>query len=102
MVVEQFAKAAMDLSCEAQLMAGLDHAHICKLRGWTNGGPSVYSDGKTTSFFLILDRLAETLQARIGKWREDYKAEQQEQQRKQRQQNRNSILEDGLKGMTLT
>jgi serine/threonine protein kinase len=68
----RFAKAAMDLACEAEMMLGLDHPNIVKLRGFATGGPDQYKEGKHTSYFLILDRLTGTLHDRIVEWRQQY------------------------------
>jgi serine/threonine protein kinase len=70
---DKFAKAAMDLSCEAQMMMCLDHPNIVKLRGWTTGGPSSYKKGSHNSYFLIIDRLVNTLEDRIWSWRKEWK-----------------------------
>jgi serine/threonine protein kinase len=68
----KFAKAAMDLACEAEMMMGLNHPNIVKLRGWATGGPSKFKEGKHTSYFLIMDRLTCTLQDRIADWRQQH------------------------------
>ncbi|KAG7372938.1 protein kinase domain containing protein [Nitzschia inconspicua] len=68
----KFAKAAMDLACEAEMMMGLNHPNIVKLRGWATGGPGKFKEGKHTSYFLILDRLTGTLHDRIAEWRRQH------------------------------
>jgi serine/threonine protein kinase len=78
---EKFAKAAMDLACEAEMMLCLDHPNIVKLRGWTNGGPASFKDGENDSYFLIIDRLIETLQDRIWMWRKQWKKEDRRKQK---------------------
>ena len=45
----------------------LNHPNILKIRGWA-GGPSAYSEGTHDGFFLILDRIDETLSHRIMRW----------------------------------
>jgi serine/threonine protein kinase len=70
---EKFAKAAMDLACEAEMMMCLDHPNIVKLRGWASDGPSSYKEGSHDSYFLIIDRLVETLEDRIWSWRKEWK-----------------------------
>jgi hypothetical protein len=72
-VPNKFAKAAMDLACEAEMLLGLDHPNIVKIRGWATGGPAQYKEGKHTSYFLILDRLTGTLHDRIVEWRQQYR-----------------------------
>jgi serine/threonine protein kinase len=69
---ERFVKAAMDLACEAEMMLCLDHPHICKIRGWADGGPGAYKSGAHDAYFLIIDRLLETLQDRIWYWRKTW------------------------------
>ena len=66
---EKFAKAAMDLACEAEMMMCLDHPNIVKLRRWATDGPKGYTHGAHNSYFLIIDRLVETLEDRIWEWR---------------------------------
>jgi serine/threonine protein kinase len=68
----RFAKAAMDLACEAEMLVALNHPNIVKLRGWATGGPDKLKEGKHTSYFLILDCLTETLQDRIATWRHQH------------------------------
>ena len=63
----KFHHAAADLVLEAKFLAKFDHPNILKLRGWA-GGPAAYSDGTHDGFFLILDRLDETLSHRIMRW----------------------------------
>ena len=70
---EKFAKAAMDLSCEAEMMMCLEHPHIVKLRGFCAGGPGAFKTGEHTAYFLIVDRLVETLEDRIWGWRRAWK-----------------------------
>jgi serine/threonine protein kinase len=70
-----FAKAAMDLSCEAEMMLCLNHPNIVKLRGWGAGGPGAYKEGRHNSYFLIVDRLLETLEDRTCEWRRQWKNE---------------------------
>jgi serine/threonine protein kinase len=64
----KFTHAAADLVLEAKFLIKLDHPNIIKLRGWA-GGPSAFSEGAHDGFFLILDRLDETLSQRIMRWK---------------------------------
>lgn len=66
---DKFSIAASDLVVEAQLLSSLNHENILKVRGWAAGGISSYKDGYNDSYFLILDRLDETLDLRIEKWK---------------------------------
>jgi serine/threonine protein kinase len=74
-VPHKFAKAAMDLACEAEMMIGLQHPNIVRVRGWASGGPDNYRLGTHTAYFLILDRMVETLQDRIATWRHRFRQE---------------------------
>ena len=66
---ERFERAAIDLVLEAQLLLAMDHPNIVSLRGWSAEGPEGYKDGRHTGFFIIIDRLPETLEDRIFAWR---------------------------------
>jgi len=66
---DKFSLAASDLVVEAQLLSSLNHENILKIRGWAAGGINSYIDGGHDSYFLILDRLEETLDMRIEKWK---------------------------------
>ena len=72
---EGFARAAKDLVREAEILLSLSHPNIIKLRGWSAGGPDAYSGGRHDSFFLIIDKMTETLEDRIGSWRRQWKKE---------------------------
>lgn len=65
---KKFIHAAADLVLEAKYLHKLDHPNIIKMRGWA-GGPSAFSEGAHDGFFLILDRLDETLSNRIMRWK---------------------------------
>ena len=64
-----FANAAVDLVLEAEFLSRLDHAHICKIRGTSALGYRGYASGDFDGFFVLLDRLEETLSERIARWR---------------------------------
>jgi serine/threonine protein kinase len=70
---EKFAKAAMDLSCEGEMMMCLDHPHIVKLRGFGAGGPGAFKEGHHNDYFLIIDKLVDTLEDRVWIWRRTWK-----------------------------
>ena len=61
--------AAVDLAREGQFLAKLSHPNIIKIRGTSNipGNPK---------YCLILDRLHETLEVQMMKWKEDVKRNQ--------------------------
>lgn len=56
-----------DLAQEAEFLASLNHPHIIKLRGMAFNGTSGFETGPT-GYFLIMDRLFETLADRIQRW----------------------------------
>jgi len=60
-VVEN-ARGKIDLAIEAKYLSVVSHPNIIKMRGWASCDPL---DDK---FFLILDRLYDTLLVRMGKW----------------------------------
>jgi len=66
----KFERAALDLVLEAQLLMCLDHRNIMALRGWSHEGVKGLLSGSNTSFFILVDRLPETLEDRIVQWRE--------------------------------
>jgi serine/threonine protein kinase len=57
-----FLKGTVDLAVEAQFLATLSHPNIIQLKGVAEGGP--FREG----YFLILDRLHETLPMKLKKW----------------------------------
>lgn len=61
----EFTRAAAALLVEAQFLTRLDHPNILKLRGSALGGASSFSTGDHDAYFLILDRVSETLAERI-------------------------------------
>jgi serine/threonine protein kinase len=75
---KKFHNAAADLVIEATFLSRINHPNIIKLRGWATGGISCFRNGDNSSYFLILDRLDETLGQRIKEWR---KQKQQQQTR---------------------
>mmetsp|Transcript_2445 Transcript_2445/g.4595 ORF Transcript_2445/g.4595 Transcript_2445/m.4595 type:complete len:529 (+) Transcript_2445:298-1884(+) len=67
----KFHSAAADLVLEAQFLSRIDHPNIIKVRGWSAGGTSSFSSGSHDSYFLLFDRLDETLTDRIEHWRRE-------------------------------
>ena len=61
--------AAVDLVVETRVLNDLEHPHIVKLRGMAGGDPYENKD-----YFLLLDRLHDTLTKRIGAWKRDQKS----------------------------
>lgn len=64
-----FAACAADLQQEGNILASLDHPNIIHLKAWSgNDMIEPYIKGSHVSAYLILDRLQETLDERIGTW----------------------------------
>jgi serine/threonine protein kinase len=62
---------AKDLVMEAHFLSSLQHDNIIQLRGWSSAGVAGFSEtGRADGFFLVFDRLEETLSRRITSWRE--------------------------------
>ena len=59
--------AAFDLSYEAELLRNLDHPNILKLEGIHHEKQAAFKHG-CDSFFLILERLDDSLNKRISNW----------------------------------
>eukprot|EP00547_Thalassionema_nitzschioides_P004655 CAMPEP_0194215092 /NCGR_PEP_ID=MMETSP0156-20130528/16616_1 /TAXON_ID=33649 /ORGANISM="Thalassionema nitzschioides, Strain L26-B" /LENGTH=307 /DNA_ID=CAMNT_0038943515 /DNA_START=81 /DNA_END=1001 /DNA_ORIENTATION=+ len=64
-----FCIAACDLVLEAQYLSRLNHDNVLKIHGWSYGGTDSFSNGKHDDYFLILERLHETLDSRIETWK---------------------------------
>mmetsp|Transcript_8834 Transcript_8834/g.12584 ORF Transcript_8834/g.12584 Transcript_8834/m.12584 type:complete len:514 (+) Transcript_8834:162-1703(+) len=62
--IERFTVGATDLGREAQFLASMQHRNIISIRGWSSHGTSGYESGSHDGYFLILDRLYETLHER--------------------------------------
>lgn len=71
---KDFLLAACDLVSEAQLLLCLEHPNIARLRGWSMAGPGGYRTGQHNAFFIICDRLFETLLDRTYSWRRQWKS----------------------------
>lgn len=65
---DNFRLAAAELAVEAHMLASFDHPNVMKIRGWAANGVASFNDGRHDSFFLLLDRLDETLDQRIEMW----------------------------------
>lgn len=57
-----YLKGTVDLALEAKYLSTLAHPHIIELRGISQNGPF------TEGFFLVLDRLNDTLPTMLKKW----------------------------------
>lgn len=75
-----FKLGASDLALEAHFLQALSHKHIVKLRGVTAGSvENNVASGKECGFFIVIDRLYDTLEERIQQWKE---ANDENEQRK--------------------
>lgn len=63
-----FHRAATYFASEAHLSSVLKHPGINGLKGISIDGFNAYADGRHDSFFLITERLTETLESRIERW----------------------------------
>ena len=64
-----FELGAADLAMEANFLAKLSHPNVVKLYGVTAGSVETnVASGKECGFFIIVDLLTETLEARIKRW----------------------------------
>eukprot|EP00521_Asterionellopsis_glacialis_P017073 CAMPEP_0195293308 /NCGR_PEP_ID=MMETSP0707-20130614/12137_1 /TAXON_ID=33640 /ORGANISM="Asterionellopsis glacialis, Strain CCMP134" /LENGTH=459 /DNA_ID=CAMNT_0040353987 /DNA_START=75 /DNA_END=1451 /DNA_ORIENTATION=+ len=66
---DDFHAAAISLVKEAKMLSSLQHPNIVTLQGISFHGPSGYAQGHPDGYFLVLDRLTETLDDRIKAWR---------------------------------
>lgn len=65
--LDDYIQTAGDLALEAEFLAHLNHPNIIKLRGLTHSGTSGFGNGPC-GFYLVIDRLFETLDKRIERW----------------------------------
>ena len=64
-----FLDAATDLVIEAKYLSKLDHPNILKVRGLPRGYEKAFANGEYDSFFILTDKLEETLNQRIKRWK---------------------------------
>jgi len=64
---EQFLIGVEDLIHETAMLASLDHPNIIKIHGRSGG--SLSDSFKTNGYFILLDRLVDTLEDRITRWK---------------------------------
>jgi serine/threonine protein kinase len=62
------ASTAADLVKEGLILASLSHENIISVKAWTPTGVSAFFSGRVDSFFLVLERLQETLNGRLKHW----------------------------------
>lgn len=58
-----FLKGTIDLAIEARFLAVMNHPHLIKMRAVAN--VDAFNDG----YFIVLDRLYDTLETRVRKWK---------------------------------
>ena len=66
---KNFQCAASDLAVEAAYMSSLNHSNILPVRGLPVDGLHAFADGRHDGYFIILDRLEETLDDRLKRWK---------------------------------
>jgi len=64
-----FAACAGDLVKEGKILASLHHENILSVRGTAPGGVQSYLNGHHDAFFLVLDKLEDTLGNRMKAWK---------------------------------
>lgn len=68
--LHQFKHGAADLAVEAYFLQTLSHPNIVKLHGVTAGSVETnVASGKECGFFIVVDRLFDTLEKRLEMWR---------------------------------
>eukprot|EP00339_Tiarina_fusa_P018101 CAMPEP_0116997408 /NCGR_PEP_ID=MMETSP0472-20121206/855_1 /TAXON_ID=693140 ORGANISM="Tiarina fusus, Strain LIS" /NCGR_SAMPLE_ID=MMETSP0472 /ASSEMBLY_ACC=CAM_ASM_000603 /LENGTH=383 /DNA_ID=CAMNT_0004696281 /DNA_START=63 /DNA_END=1215 /DNA_ORIENTATION=- len=60
--------AAAWLAKEGAILASLSHKNIIQMKAFSQGGLSAYASGRCDAFFIVLDKLHETLKDRIAHW----------------------------------
>jgi len=66
--IPMFAAAAAGLAKEGAILASLSHKNIIQMKAFSQGGLSAYASGRCDAFFIVLDKLHETLKDRIAHW----------------------------------
>jgi serine/threonine protein kinase len=70
--VRNFKHGASDLAAEAFFLGSLEHPNIVKLHGVTAGSVDTnVSSGKECGFFILVDKLVETVDQRIVRWKKE-------------------------------
>jgi serine/threonine protein kinase len=70
---EDYCNGAADLLLETRYLSALSsypHPHIIRLHAVAAAGPDGFSTGAEGAYFLVLDRLADTLDGRLEVWKE--------------------------------
>jgi serine/threonine protein kinase len=66
---DKFQCAASDLAVDAAYMSTLNHPNILPVRGLSIDGLHAFADGRHDGYFIIMDRLEETLDDRMKRWK---------------------------------
>ena len=66
---EKFKCAASDLAVDAAYMSSLQHQNILPVRGLPIDGLHSFADGRHDGYFIMMDRLEETLDDRMKHWK---------------------------------
>ena len=61
--VQTFLQGVQDMAIEARIMSDISHPNICRLRALATHSP--FDADKAADYFLVMDRLYDTLEARI-------------------------------------
>ena len=72
----KFSSAAISLAIEVKILCSVSHPNIIKLRGLCSHGEMGFRSGTPEGFFLIFDRLHDTLDQRLARWRQQEKKRQ--------------------------
>ncbi|CAB9504474.1 Probable LIM domain-containing serine/threonine-protein kinase DDB [Seminavis robusta] len=67
---QQYPSGAMDLAAEALFLTNLQHPNIIKCRAIGTTDPFVSKPSHDDYYFLVLDRLYDTLTDRMARWKE--------------------------------
>eukprot|EP00521_Asterionellopsis_glacialis_P015801 CAMPEP_0195298712 /NCGR_PEP_ID=MMETSP0707-20130614/24065_1 /TAXON_ID=33640 /ORGANISM="Asterionellopsis glacialis, Strain CCMP134" /LENGTH=577 /DNA_ID=CAMNT_0040360915 /DNA_START=162 /DNA_END=1895 /DNA_ORIENTATION=+ len=62
--------AAADILIETKFLASLRHPNIVRLHGLCSEGAKGFCQGKPMGYFLVIDRLVDTLDKRLLTWKE--------------------------------
>lgn len=83
---KDFSFAASDLAVETKFLTALNHDNILSIRGTPLDGIHALRDGRHDGYFIITDRLVDTLDQRIKTWNQRKKMAELEEQAEEEQQ----------------
>ena len=72
----KFSSAATSLAIEVKILCSISHPNIIKLRGLCSHGEMGFCSGTPEGYFLVFDRLYDTLDQRLAQWRQQGKKRQ--------------------------